>query len=142
MTDEDALEALSRLAYAFELLAAVSAEAIRLASVWADRKHQDEGTYTPVLEGGAVSTSSTMVSSFDIWPSKAEGTRLLAFRAYVEQALILARQLSDVVSRTTSPKPDDVLACRLVETQASNCPVSTTLTRSCENVSTKRAGFT
>ena len=85
-----------------------------MASDWADEKRRREGVEHSVVDDGAFTTSSTMVSSFHIWPSEPDSRDLLEYRAYVELALVLARLLSDVMARTESNWTDDVLACDLV----------------------------
>lgn len=122
MTEDEARVALSSLAYRSVLLAAVSKRAVALASEWAEQKRRKEDVAWSVLDEGALTTSSTMVTGFNVWPSEAESPRLLEYRAYVELALILARQLSDVMARAESRWTDDVLGCDLVEDPSFTLP--------------------
>ena len=115
MIEEDArTAALSSLAYSSVMLGAVLDLAFAMATEWADAKRRIEGIQETVVDDGAATTSSTMLTTSYYGRSRAEGRSLLEYRAYVELGLVLARQLSDVVSRTDSGFRDDVLACDLV----------------------------
>jgi hypothetical protein len=85
-----------------------------MAYEWAEKKRRQEGVTRSVVDEGAMTTSSTMMSSWTIFPSAEASADLLEYRSYVELALVLARLLSDVLSRTNSQHDDDILACRLV----------------------------
>lgn len=113
VTEAEKRAALSSLAYRSVLLTAATTRAVTMAQKWAERKRRHEGVVHSVVDTGYFTTSSTMASSWSIF-SPEERRDLLEYRAYVELALVLARLLSDVVSRTESRYSDDVLAGELV----------------------------
>lgn len=116
ITEEQARNALSSIAYAHVMLTTYAGRATEIASKWWEAKQQREGlTSSAFTNSGSLSTSSTMVTTTTTtFGAQHEGPGLTEYRAYVELSLIKARTVSDVVARTSSSKPDDILACDLV----------------------------
>jgi len=110
MNEAEISRALNVTAYTFVMLSAMADRALQMAERWADMKgpvgHRDRRNF----DQNVLTTSSTEAHVFLLQ----EPESLLKYRAYVELALILARNLSDVVCPPNEPRDDDIVVWHLV----------------------------
>jgi hypothetical protein len=114
VNDLEIHEALSLTAYTFVLLEAVSSRALAMAEDWADSKGEKGHWARYHFDDGGQTTSSTSMAGSYLDASKSTPSHLVEYRACMELTLVVARNLSNMVSRTSSSNKDDVYAWQLV----------------------------